>query len=145
MRALILIVVLVLGGCVAAPAIPQPASPQDYPARPVKIIVAFPPGGGNDFIARFIAARLSASLGQQFIVENRPGAGGTVGFEAGLKALPDGYTLTLISNSYTANASIFPLAWTLRSRRSVKSTSRTCNQPIAQSQAGRRRKRQWQK
>jgi len=108
-RALILIVVLVLGGCVAAPAIPQPASPQDYPARPVKIIVAFPPGGGNDFIARFIAARLSASLGQQFIVENRPGAGGTVGFEAGLKALPDGYTLTLISNSYTANASIFPL------------------------------------
>src|SRR5262245_42818665 len=82
---------------------------QPYPSKPVKIIVAFPPGGGNDFIARFIAARLSANIGQQFVVENRPGAGGTVGTEAGLKAPPDGYTLTVISNSYTANASLYKL------------------------------------
>jgi tripartite-type tricarboxylate transporter receptor subunit TctC len=86
-----------------------PAFSQGYPSKPVKIIVAFPPGGGNDFIARFVAARLSVSMGQQFVVENRPGAGGTIGTELGLKAPPDGYTLTLISNSYTANASLFPL------------------------------------
>ncbi len=86
-----------------------PALAQQYPAKPVKIVVAFPPGGGNDFVARFIAARLSASLGQQFVVENRPGAGGTIGVEIGLKAPPDGYTLTLISNSYTVNPSLYKL------------------------------------
>jgi tripartite-type tricarboxylate transporter receptor subunit TctC len=86
-----------------------PASAQQYPSKPVKIIVAFPPGGGNDFIARFMAQRLSASLGQQFIVENRPGAGGTIGVEAGVKAPPDGYTLTLISNSYTVNPSLYKI------------------------------------
>jgi len=84
---------------------------QAYPAKPVKLIVGFAPGGGNDFIARFLAARLSASLGQQFVVENRPGAGGAIGFEAGLKAPPDGYTLTFISNSYTANASLIKLRY----------------------------------
>jgi tripartite-type tricarboxylate transporter receptor subunit TctC len=88
-----------------------PAVAQPYPSRPVKIVVAFPPGGGNDFIARFIAARLSANLGQQFVVENRPGAGGSVGVEAGLKAPPDGYTLTLISNSYTVNPSLYKLRY----------------------------------
>ena len=84
---------------------------QPYPSKPVKIVVAFPPGGGNDFIARFIAARLSSSLGQQFVVENRPGAGGSVGVEAGLKAPPDGYTLTLVSNSYTVNPSLYRLRY----------------------------------
>jgi tripartite-type tricarboxylate transporter receptor subunit TctC len=82
---------------------------QSYPAKPVKIVVAFPPGGGNDFIGRFIAQRLSVSLGQQFVVENRPGAGGTIGVEIGLKAPPDGYTLTLISNSYTVNPSLYKI------------------------------------
>ena len=86
-----------------------PAAAQQYPAKPVKIIVAFPPGGGNDFIARFIAQRLSVSLGQQFIVENRTGAGGTIGVELGVKAPPDGYTLTLISNSYTVNPSLYKI------------------------------------
>jgi tripartite-type tricarboxylate transporter receptor subunit TctC len=94
------IVLLFSVGCVHA---------QTYPSHPVKIIVAFPPGGGNDFIARFVAARLSSSTGQQFIVENRPGAGGTLGTEQGLKAAPDGYTLLLVSNSYTANASLYKL------------------------------------
>ena len=87
----------------------SPATAQPYPAKPVKIIVAFAPGGGNDFIARFMAQRLTTSLGQQFIVENKPGAGGTVGFEAGIKSPPDGYTLTLISNSYTVNPSLYKL------------------------------------
>jgi tripartite-type tricarboxylate transporter receptor subunit TctC len=87
------------------------AAAQPYPSKPVKIVVAFPPGGGNDFIARFIAARLSQNLGQQFVVENRPGAGGSVGVEAGLRAAPDGYTLTLISNSYTVNPSLYKLRY----------------------------------
>jgi tripartite-type tricarboxylate transporter receptor subunit TctC len=82
---------------------------QPYPAKPVRIIVPFAPGGGTDFIARFIGQRLSASLGQQFVVENRAGAGSTIGTEAGLKSAPDGYTLVIISNSYAANASLYKL------------------------------------
>jgi tripartite-type tricarboxylate transporter receptor subunit TctC len=82
---------------------------QPYPAKAVRIIVPFAPGGGTDFIARFMAQRLSASLGQQFVVENRAGAGSTIGTEAGLKSAPDGYTLTIISNSYAANASLYKL------------------------------------
>ena len=99
-------VLVVAAGILAAPA---PAAAQPYPARPVRIIVGFAPGGGNDFIARFMAQRLSTSLGQQFVVENKPGAGGSIGVEAGLKAPPDGYTLTLISNSYTVNPSLYKL------------------------------------
>jgi tripartite-type tricarboxylate transporter receptor subunit TctC len=95
-------VLLFFAGCVQA---------QPYPSKPVKIVVGFPPGGGNDFIARFIAARLSQSLGQQFVVENRPGAGGSVGVEAGLKAPPDGYTLVLVSNSYTVNPSLYKMRY----------------------------------
>jgi tripartite-type tricarboxylate transporter receptor subunit TctC len=86
-----------------------PVSAQPYPSKPVRIIVPFAPGGGNDFIARFIAQRLTAAMGQPFIVENKPGAGGSVGVEIGLKAPPDGYTLTLISNSYTVNPSLYKL------------------------------------
>jgi tripartite-type tricarboxylate transporter receptor subunit TctC len=82
---------------------------QPYPEKPVRIIVPFAPGGGTDFIARFMAQRLSASLGQQFVVENRAGAGSTIGTEAGLKSAPDGYTLTIVSNSYAANASLYKL------------------------------------
>jgi tripartite-type tricarboxylate transporter receptor subunit TctC len=82
---------------------------QPYPAKPVRIIVPFAPGGGTDFIARFMAQRLSGSLGQQFVVENRPGAGSTIGTEAGLKSPPDGYTLTIVSNSYAASASLYKL------------------------------------
>jgi len=82
---------------------------QPYPSKPVRILVPFAPGGGTDFIARFIAQRLSGTLGQQFVVENRAGAGSTIGTEAGLKAPPDGYTLVIISNSYAANASLYKL------------------------------------
>lgn len=69
------------------------ASAQQYPAKLVHIIVPFAPGGGSDFIGRFIAQKLSERLGQQFIVDNRPGAGGNLGAELALKSAPDGYTL----------------------------------------------------
>ena len=85
------------------------ASAQQYPVKPVRIIVPFAPGGGSDFIARFIAQRLTDSLGKQVIVENKPGAGGVLGIEQGIKSPPDGYTLTLIASSYTVNPSVYKL------------------------------------
>src|SRR2546422_8290939 len=88
---------------------PTPTLAQQYPNKPVKMIVPFAPGGGTDFIARFIAQRLTTALGAQVIVENRPGAGGLLGIEQGVKADPDGYTLTLISSSYTVNPALYRL------------------------------------
>ena len=82
---------------------------QQYPTKPVKIVVPFAPGGGSDFIARFMAQKLSASMGAQFIVENKPGAGGVIGIEQGIKAPGDGYTLVLIASSYTVNPSVYKL------------------------------------
>ena len=83
-----------------------PLHAQSYPAKPVHVIVPFAPGGGSDFIGRFIAQRLSDSWGKQVIVENKPGAGGMLGVEQGVKAAPDGYTLVLIASSYTVNPAI---------------------------------------
>jgi len=87
----------------------QSACAGDYPSKPIKLIVPFSAGGGNDAIARNLGQRLSNSLGQPVIIENRPGAGGKLGVEQGLKAAPDGYTLTLISNSYSVNPSLYEL------------------------------------
>ncbi len=86
-----------------------PAAPQPYPVKPVKLIVPFAPGGGSDVSGRFIAQKLSTALGQQVVVENRAGAGGLIGVEAGIKSPPDGYTLTLLPSSYTAYPSIYKL------------------------------------
>src|SRR5262245_58234628 len=95
----------------AAALLPLLAAAQSYPSKPVRIIVPFAPGGGSDFIARFTAQRLSGSFGAQVIVENRPGAGGLLGIEAGVKAEPDGYTFTLIASSYTVNPALYPLKY----------------------------------
>jgi len=84
---------------------------QKYPVKPVRIVVPFAPGGGSDFIARFMAQRLTESFGAQVIVENKPGAGGVLGIEQGVKSPADGYTLTLIASSYTVNPSIYKLSF----------------------------------
>jgi tripartite-type tricarboxylate transporter receptor subunit TctC len=82
----------------AAPGIALSAQ-QDYPTKPVRLIVAFPPGGSTDIIARLVGQRLSDRLGQQVIIDNRGGAGGTVGTELAARATPDGYTLTMGTTS----------------------------------------------
>ncbi len=84
---------------------------QTYPAKPIRMIVPFAPGGGTDLIARVTAHKLTETLKQQVIVDNRPGAGGTLGAELGAKAPPDGYTLTMIAGSYGVNPSLYKLAF----------------------------------
>ena len=78
---------------------PGLAAAQSYPAKPVRLLVVFPAGGGADLIGRLLAQKLTERLGQQVVVENRPGAGGTIGTEAAVRAAPDGYTLVLGSPS----------------------------------------------
>jgi tripartite-type tricarboxylate transporter receptor subunit TctC len=80
---------------------------QDYPNRPVKILVAFPVGGLLDTVSRVVGEKLSAKLGQQFIVEARPGAGGTLATQAVARAEPDGYTLMMINDNHAVNPSVF--------------------------------------
>jgi tripartite-type tricarboxylate transporter receptor subunit TctC len=91
----------------AAPA----AQAQTYPARPVKIVVGFAPGGGSDFAARVVAQQLTERMKSQFIVENRPGAGSLLGAEYAIKSAPDGYTLLLTPASYTVNPSVYKLTF----------------------------------
>ena len=81
----------------------------EYPSKPIKIVVGFAPGGGSDFIARIVAQRLTAKLGQTVYVENRPGAGGNLGAEIALRSAGDGYTLFLAATSYTVNANLYKL------------------------------------
>ena len=87
------------------------ASAVTWPTKPVRLIVPFSPGGGTDIIARTLGQKLSETFGQQFIVDNRPGAGGTIGAEATVRATPDGYTMCLVSASYTANPALYKLPY----------------------------------
>jgi tripartite-type tricarboxylate transporter receptor subunit TctC len=87
------------------------AQGQQYPTKPIRIIVPFAPGGGSDLIGRLIAQKLTGRLGQQVIVENKPGAGGNLGAEQAVKAPADGYTLLLVAGSYTVNPSLYKLSW----------------------------------
>ncbi len=82
------------------------ASAQDYPSRPVRVIVPFAPGGGTDILVRILAPRLSASFGQQIVVENRPGASSIIGTDLVVKSPPDGYTLLAVDTSFTVNPSL---------------------------------------
>ena len=82
-------------GAAALPAVSRIARAQTYPTRPVRIIVGFPAGNASDIFARLMGQWLSERLGQQFVVENRPGAGSNIGTEVVVRAPPDGYTLLL--------------------------------------------------
>ncbi len=86
----------------------EAAFAQDYPNRPVKIIVPFAAGGPADVYARFLGQRLQEALGQPFVVDDRPGGGSVVGTDAAAKSAPDGYTLLLMSNTHTVNESLMP-------------------------------------
>jgi tripartite-type tricarboxylate transporter receptor subunit TctC len=88
---------------------PHSALAQNYPSKPVRIIVPFAPGGGVDFMARLIAQKLPETLGQQVVVENRGGAGGVPGTEAALRSPPDGYTFLMISSTYPVSPSLYKL------------------------------------
>jgi len=83
------------------------AAALDYPTRPVRWIVGYPPGGSTDIIARLIGQRLSERLGQQFVIENKPGAGNNIGTEAAINAEPDGYTVLLINPANYINATLY--------------------------------------
>jgi len=98
------VLALILFAIVAAS---SAAAQESYPARPLRFILPFPPGGGTDILGRLIAERLSAGLGQPVVAENRGGAGGNVGAEAAARAAPDGYTLLLAAPSLAISPSLY--------------------------------------
>jgi tripartite-type tricarboxylate transporter receptor subunit TctC len=98
----------IAAGAVAMPAISSIARAQSYPSRSARIIVPYPAGGFGDISARLVGQWLSEHLGQQFVVENRPGASGNIGTEVAVRAPPDGYTLLLINTGNASNAALYP-------------------------------------
>ena len=90
-------------GALSAPVLAQTG----YPDRPIRIIVAFPPGASTDIVARLVAAKLGDALGQNIVVENRPGAGGNIGSQTAKRANPDGYTLMMNSSAFAVNVSLY--------------------------------------
>src|SRR5262249_46332861 len=94
-------------GAAALPTVARIAWAQAYPTRPVRIIAGFPPGGFTDTTARLIGQWLSERLGQQFFIENRPGAGGNIAAEAVVRSLPDGYTLLVANDANAYNATLY--------------------------------------
>lgn len=100
--------VAVLAMSICAALVSAYAGAQNYPARPIRIIVPLAPGGGNDTVARLVGQKLGEGLGQQVIIENRPGGGGVIASEIVAKAPADGYTLYLVSTSFTAAPALQP-------------------------------------
>src|SRR5262249_35189848 len=94
-------------GATALPAVSRIARAQAYPTRPVRIIVVQAAGSGSDMAARLLGQRLSERLGQPFVVENRPGAGGNIATETVVRAAPDGYTLLLVTAANAVNATLY--------------------------------------
>ncbi|MGZ5227716.1 MAG: tripartite tricarboxylate transporter substrate-binding protein, partial [Burkholderiales bacterium] len=87
------------------------ADAPQYPTRPIRLIVPFAPGGPVDGMARVLAPQLSASFKQSVVVDNRPGASGMIGIEAGVRANPDGYTILMVSSSYAGSAATYQLPY----------------------------------
>ena len=84
---------------------------QNYPTRPIRLIVPFPPGGPSDVVARMLAQNLAETFKQSVVVDNRAGGGGTIGTETAVRADPDGYTMIIVSAAYTANAALYRLPY----------------------------------
>ena len=114
-------------GAAALPALSRIARAQAYPTRPVRLIVGFAPGGVFDIVARLMGQGLSERLNQQFVIENRPGAGGNIATEAVVHAPPDGYTLLLVGLSSAINATLNQKLNFIRDIAPVASVSRESN------------------
>jgi len=95
----------------AALAFATPALAQNYPTKPIRLIVPFPPGGQTDVLARALSQKLTESFGQTVLVDNRPGAAGSIGAEIAIKSAGDGYTMVMVSTSYAANVALYKLAY----------------------------------
>ncbi|MEN9784458.1 MAG: hypothetical protein RJA24_1801, partial [Pseudomonadota bacterium] len=95
-----------IGGLVLA-ALCASAGAQNYPGKTVRMVVGYPPGGPTDVIARIVSQKLTQAWGQQFIVDNRPGASGMIGAELTARAAPDGYTLLMVPVTYAVTPSLF--------------------------------------
>ena len=104
-------VISIIGFALLSVATSALAQNSGYPNKPVRLIVQFPPGGGSDIVARVIARRMSETLGQQFVVDNRAGAGGAIGSEIVVRANPDGYTILVGASSYASNAALYKLPY----------------------------------
>src|SRR6516225_10082765 len=111
-------------GAAALPAVSRISWAQGYPTRPVRIVVGAPPGGALDIIARLTGQWLSERLGRQFIIDNRPGAGGNIGIEAVVHAAPDGYTLLMANTSNASNATLYGKRYFIRDLTPVASIHR---------------------
>lgn len=108
-HALAMAMVLALWGASAATAAASGAAEAGYPSKPIRIVVTFPPGGSGDALIRLISPKLTQQLGQQVIIDNRPGAGGNIGLNTVAKAAPDGYTLGLgAAGALSANVHLYP-------------------------------------
>jgi tripartite-type tricarboxylate transporter receptor subunit TctC len=95
------------GGMALTLAAAADAAGEPFPTRPVRLIVPYPPGGGTDIVGRVLGQKLHESLGQPFVIDNRGGAGGTIGTAVAAKSAPDGYTLLLVPTSHVINPSIY--------------------------------------
>jgi len=98
--------ITLLGGAMMLPAASAGAA-EPFPTRPMRLIVPYPPGGGTDIVGRVLGQKLHESLGQPVVIDNRGGAGGTIGTAAAAKSAPDGYTLLLVPTSHVINPSIY--------------------------------------
>jgi tripartite-type tricarboxylate transporter receptor subunit TctC len=97
------VIAAMVGVCAAVPALAQ-----NYPTKPIRLVVPFAPGGGNDIVARFVAQRLGEAFGHSAVVDNRPGAGSTLGTDLVAKSLSDGYTLLVTHNAIAINQTLYP-------------------------------------
>jgi tripartite-type tricarboxylate transporter receptor subunit TctC len=101
--------ILLLAALALSPVTGLAAAADAYPARPVRVIVPFPPGGSNDIVARLVSTHLTERLGRPFVVDNRGGAGGRIGYETSASAHPDGHTLLIISAAYAFMPAMYKL------------------------------------